>query len=82
MKITEVRRKFGTAIAILTAIGLTFASCTADSGDDAPNPHKKIFPGCCFRCNSRGVFINCVILAVQTCLAALVISLSCKFIAA
>lgn len=38
MKITEVRRKFGTAIAILTAIGLTFASCTADSGDDAPNP--------------------------------------------
>ena len=23
---------------ILTAIGLTFASCTADSGDDAPNP--------------------------------------------
>ena len=41
MKTKEVRRKFGTAIAILTAIGLTFASCTADSGDENQDTQRQ-----------------------------------------
>lgn len=38
MKITEFKRKLGKTIAILAAISLTFASCSADSGDESRNP--------------------------------------------
>lgn len=38
MKITEFKRKLGKTIAILVAISLTFASCSADSGDESRNP--------------------------------------------
>ena len=42
MKITEVRRKFGTAIVILKAIGLILVSCTVDS-EDEKNPKTAVF---------------------------------------
>ncbi|MBQ9622975.1 MAG: leucine-rich repeat protein [Treponema sp.] len=41
MKITGFRRKLGTALAILTALSLTFASCSADAGEDSPNPEQE-----------------------------------------
>lgn len=41
MKTTGFRRRFGTVIAVLTAISLTFASCTADSGEENHNTQRQ-----------------------------------------
>lgn len=44
MKITEVRRKFGMAIAIVIAISLIFVSCTVDSEDEKNQKNAVVQP--------------------------------------